>query len=158
MDDKFQKLKEEIRKSLKDPAEIAAYYGIVLRDPFTLVFHVRPFPKSEVIDRIADKFKENFKNQNKTKEITLKLTYDPNRNSQHVDGDDIDNSLLYQWNLCEVREIHQRMIFEDIFNSIMESNKLTSKPKCEGFDFIHPWWFVNCHENMIEATSGGKRK
>lgn len=157
MDDKFQKLKEEIKGSLKNPLDIAMYHGIVLGDPVTLKFHVRPFPKSEVIDRMCDKFKENFKSQNKTKKVTLKSTHDPNRNLQHVDGDDIDNSLFYQWDFCEAREIYHRMIFEDIFNSIMESNKLIPKPKCEGFDFIHPWWFVNCHENMIEAT-GGKRK
>lgn len=144
--DEFQKLKEEIKGSLKDPVDIAAYFGIILGDPVTLEFHVKPFPKSDVIDRMVDKFKS----QNKTKEATLESTHEPNWT---------DNSCLYQWNLCKVREIqqiHHRMVFEDIFNSIMESNKLTSKPKCEGFNFIHPWWFVNCHENMMKATLGEK--
>lgn len=144
--DEFQKLKEEIKGSLKDPLDIAMYHGIILGDPVTLEFHVKPFPNSDVIDRMVDKFKS----QNKTKEATLKSNHEPNRT---------DDLRLYQWNLCKVREIHQihqRMVFEDIFNSIMESNKLTSKPKCEGFNFIHPWWFVNCHENMIKATLGGK--
>lgn len=154
MDDKFQKLKEEIKGSLKSPLDIGAYFGFVLGDPVTLEFHVGPFPKSEIIDRMADKFKS----QNKTKEVTLKSTHDLNRNLQRVDVDDIDNSLFYQWNFCEAKEIYHRMIFEDIFNSIMESNKLTPKPKCEGFDFIHPWWFVNCHEDMVKETIGGKRK
>ena len=68
------------------------YHGIIFGDPVTLEFHVKPFPNSDIIDRMADKFKS----QNKTKEATLESTHEPSRT---------DNSRLYQWNLCKVREI-----------------------------------------------------